>query len=299
MMRSSAGAANGKPSHKIHGRRQPCTRSVTESSPPIPQEGLLSQPVAETLTGWKTEQAQGALLKRCTLINDAALALLGYSQEQCLGQNMHKLIHHHPPDGADYPEKDCPIFRARELPHSARIDEEVFWRKDRSSLPVDFSFAHQALGEKASELERSSEDLSQFAAITGHDLQTPLRTINTYAELIAREYGCNLDEDGRQYLNFITTAAPQYANPDLRSARIYALRRAERDGTVVLNKLMENVREVLRPVIEETEGVLGDGISPVEAPPRFRYRRNGTRSGGLLQDHRKPWRPNLGRVQIG
>ena len=52
----------------------------------------------------------------------------------------------------------------------------------------------------AAALERSNEDLKQFAYIASHDLGEPLRTISGFAQLLQRRYEDQVDERGREYI---------------------------------------------------------------------------------------------------
>ncbi|GGO26617.1 GAF domain-containing protein [Deinococcus humi] len=65
----------------------------------------------------------------------------------------------------------------------------------------------RALQERTRELERSNAELERFAYVASHDLQEPLRTIASFAELINRRYGDSLDDKGRRYLEFVTLGA--------------------------------------------------------------------------------------------
>ena len=76
---------------------------------------------------------------RCTFINPAGIEILGYTQEECLGRNMHELIHSRRPDGSPYPEQDCPIFDAFRKGTGVRVDTEVVWRRDGAPVPVEYS----------------------------------------------------------------------------------------------------------------------------------------------------------------
>lgn len=76
---------------------------------------------------------------RCTFINTAAAKMLGYEQSEVVGKNMHDLIHHHRADGTPYPVNECQIFQVFRSGRASHVDGEVFWRKDLSHFPVDYS----------------------------------------------------------------------------------------------------------------------------------------------------------------
>ncbi len=67
--------------------------------------------------------------------------------------------------------------------------------------------AEQAMRSYAAELERSNRDLQDFANIASHDLQEPLRKIQTFSEILDLRYAHILDERGRDYLERMRRAA--------------------------------------------------------------------------------------------
>jgi len=75
----------------------------------------------------------------CVFINPAGARLIGYEPGELIGLNMHDLTHHSRPDGSSYPEAECPIFNAFRQGLPCRIDSEVFWRRDGSAFPVEYS----------------------------------------------------------------------------------------------------------------------------------------------------------------
>ena len=70
--------------------------------------------------------------------NPSATRLLGYHNGDLAGKAFHQTVHHSRPDGSPYPPDDSPIFQTLAAGHSSRVAEEVFWRADHSSFPVEY-----------------------------------------------------------------------------------------------------------------------------------------------------------------
>lgn len=67
--------------------------------------------------------------------------------------------------------------------------------------------AQKDLESKNRELLQKNRDLEQFAYISSHDLQEPLRTMSDFAGLLQRRYQGKLDDKADKYLDFITQSA--------------------------------------------------------------------------------------------
>jgi len=85
------------------------------------------------------------LLGNVTFINQSARRMLGWEDDEGIGWNLHDKVHHHYPNGELYPAERCPTFSMLQLPASEvrpiRIEGEMFFRKDGTAFPVEFTSA--------------------------------------------------------------------------------------------------------------------------------------------------------------
>lgn len=162
---------------------------------------------------------------RTIFVNRAACNMLGWTAEDILGHHQHNLIHHTRADGTPYPLEDCPIFKSRQDGRVREVSNEVFWRADGSSLPVEYvsSPVLNEVGEVIggvvvfrnvsqrtrlmADLARSNMELEEFAYAVSHDLRQPLRMINSFTTLLERKLTGSLDDEGRQYMGFVRDGA--------------------------------------------------------------------------------------------
>ena len=73
-----------------------------------------------------------------TFVNPAAARLLGRSVDELLEQPMHAVLHHTHADGSQYPRETCPIYAAFKDGQVHHVKDEVFWRRDGASFPVEY-----------------------------------------------------------------------------------------------------------------------------------------------------------------
>ncbi len=73
-----------------------------------------------------------------TFINPAAAKMIGWGLEELIGKAPHAILHHTKPDGSPYPREECPIYAAFRDGAVHHVDDEVFWRKDGTSFPVEY-----------------------------------------------------------------------------------------------------------------------------------------------------------------
>nr|MBI1232491.1 PAS domain S-box protein [Cytophagales bacterium] len=159
---------------------------------------------------------------RFLYVNRGALLNIGYSMNELAAMSPYDIK----------PEFDEPQFRKHIQPLLYNKKEKLVFitqhrRKDGSIYPVeahlqkmpyegqpaivaiiiditDTKAAESKLHELNQLLEKSNDELEQFASITAHDMLEPLRMISGFTSLLERKYAEKLDAKGKEYLRFAT-----------------------------------------------------------------------------------------------
>jgi two-component system cell cycle sensor histidine kinase/response regulator CckA len=71
---------------------------------------------------------------RILFINPAGAALLGYRQDELLGQQLHDLMHHTRKDGTPCASHECPVVHALEAGETCQLGAELLWRSDGTNF---------------------------------------------------------------------------------------------------------------------------------------------------------------------
>jgi signal transduction histidine kinase len=125
---------------------------------------------------------------------------------------------------------------------------------------TELTEARAEAGLKAKELARSSEDLRQFAYAASHDLQEPLRTMVSYAQLVQRRYATVLDNDGRVFLDFIVSSGKRLAQ------LLFDLREYWRVGVSDQNPVQPvNASAALETALANVAAAIGEAGATVTA----------------------------------
>jgi PAS domain S-box-containing protein len=124
--------------------------------------------------------------------------------------------------------------------------------------------AEKLLKLKIEELARSNAELEQFAYVSSHDLQEPLRMIGSYLQLLQRRYYGELDDKADKYIDFAVDGASRMQNliNDLLEFSRVTTRAREFESTdceLVLNQVLSN----LELSIKESGAVISHDHLPI------------------------------------
>ncbi len=78
---------------------------------------------------------------------------------------------------------------------------------ERKIIEEKLTWLYQSLEVRAFELARSNADLERFLYVATHDLQEPLRMVNSFTQLLKKKYGKQLDEQANDYINYAVEGA--------------------------------------------------------------------------------------------
>lgn len=228
-------------------------------------------------------------------VNPAAAQLFDYSSEELFGQNISMLM---PEPYRSQHDAYLQRYLSSDEKHIIGIGREVSGiKKNGEVFPFRLAVGEiridddsriytgiihdlteqkkneEQLRKYAAELERSNRELENFAYVSSHDLQEPLRKIRTFGSRIQEREGDQLSEKGQDYLNRMLNASvrlQQLIDDLLAFSRVAS--RAKPFAELSLETTLEEVKSDLELSIQEHQARLEIGPLPTIEADRTQMR---------------------------
>jgi PAS domain S-box-containing protein len=122
-----------------------------------------------------------------TFMNPAGKRMTGYLPGELTGRSLHRTLHHTRADGSPYPVEDCPVHASLLDGAIHHSDEDVYWRKDGTSFPVEYTSTPivedadirgaVVVFRNITERRQVERVKDEFTSVVSHELRTPLTSI--------------------------------------------------------------------------------------------------------------------------
>jgi len=236
---------------------------------------------------------------RCTFMNRSMEKITGWKMADMINANQHNLLHHTHEDGSPHKAEECPVYLTFKDNQPRFIKDDIFWKKEGSSFPVEYSstpmkdhkgdiigsvVVFRDISEKKAaeeEISRHQKEVAHMARLNtmgemasgiAHEMNQPLTAIatNSFACIQMLENGTMKTEQLIDILETIGTQA-EHSGQIIKQLRQFVRKEQPERSITNLNDLIEQVLLFIKPDITKAQVKLAKmydpGISEVLVQP--------------------------------
>ncbi|PLX62696.1 MAG: histidine kinase [Sedimenticola selenatireducens] len=218
---------------------------------------------------------------KTTFANRAMSQITGWSATDLIGRNQHEILHHTRADGTPHPADQCPGYATCNDQIPRFVEDDVFWKKDGSSFPVEYSstpirneqfktvgsvvvFRDISDRKRISEEARQHQDdlahvarlstMGEMASGIAHEINQPLTAIATNAHACIRMLESHSGETERviDVMERIGSQAAR-AGEIIRHLRQFVKKEQPELSRIDINEVINEVITLLRTEIRKFE----------------------------------------------
>tara|TARA_B110001454_G_C12723220_1_gene435931 strand:+ start:14358 stop:15506 length:1149 start_codon:yes stop_codon:yes gene_type:complete len=251
---------------------------------------------------------------KISYVNKKFCAISKYSEEELLG-NTHRIInsHHHPKEFFIDMWKTISQGKTWEGEIKNRAKDGTYYWVNTTIVPfmdnegkpeqyvsVRYEITERKLAEErlkiySKKLEISNQELQDFASIAAHDLQEPLRKIQTFSDRVKVKSKDTISSEAFDYLERVQASAKRMQiliNDLLTYSRVTT--KANPFSVVSLNKILNQVKSDLEVRIEQTSGSVQIADLPnIEADPTQMHQLFQNLISNALKFHKPNVKPEV------
>lgn len=218
---------------------------------------------------------------KTTFANRAMSQITGWSAADLIGRNQHEILHHTRADGTPHAADQCPVYATCNDQIPRFVEDDVFWKKDGSSFPVEYSstpirneqfktvgsvvvFRDISDRKRISEEARQHQDdlahvarlstMGEMASGIAHEINQPLTAIATNAHACIRMLESHSGETERviDVMERIGSQAAR-AGEIIRHLRQFVKKEQPELSRIDINEVINEVITLLRTEIRKFE----------------------------------------------